>query len=124
MTPAATPPSRALIGSDRVEGTAVYDHDGHHTGTVQRLMIDKISGRVAYVEVTFAYPDLVNDSYTIPWGKLKYEPKLGGYLTDITETELRGVPRFVQGDDDNAFGQDKEEELHAYFRIPPYWRAI
>jgi hypothetical protein len=32
----------SLIGSDKVEGTAVYGADKRKIGTVQRLMIDKI----------------------------------------------------------------------------------
>jgi hypothetical protein len=39
----------SLIGSDKVEGTAVYGPDDRKIGTVQRVMIDKISGKVAYV---------------------------------------------------------------------------
>ena len=36
----------SLIGSDKVEGTAVYGADDRKIGTVQRAMIDKISGQV------------------------------------------------------------------------------
>ena len=36
----------SLIGSDKVEGTAVYGADDRKIGTVQRAMIDKISGKV------------------------------------------------------------------------------
>jgi hypothetical protein len=117
-------PSRALIGSDRVEGTAVYDRAGSHTGTIKRLMIDKPTGQVAYVVVTFAFLGLADDTYTIPWRKLSYDTTLGGYLTDITEDELHGAPRFTARDEDDQPGHDQEEELHAYFRIPPYWRAM
>jgi len=35
----------SLIGSDKVEGTAVYGPDQRKIGTVQRVMIDKISGK-------------------------------------------------------------------------------
>jgi PRC-barrel domain len=124
MTSPETAPAHTLIESDRVEGTAVYDREGRHTGTIKRLMIDKVSGQVAYVVVAFAYLGLSDDSYLIPWGKLRYDTRLGGYRTDITESELHGAPRFVRGDKDPQLGRDQEEELHTYFRIPPYWRAI
>ena len=41
----------SLIGSDKVEGTAVYGADDRKIGTVQRAMIDKISGKVAYAVI-------------------------------------------------------------------------
>ena len=56
-----------LIGSDKVEGTAVYGADERKIGNVQRVMIDKISGRAAYVVVSLfplvglpRYPDRVS----------------------------------------------------------------
>jgi PRC-barrel domain len=36
----------SLIGSDKVEGTAVYGADDNKIGSVQRIMIDKMSGKV------------------------------------------------------------------------------
>ena len=34
-----------LIGSDKVEGTPVYRTNGDHVGQIERVMIDKLSGR-------------------------------------------------------------------------------
>ena len=45
--------SKPVIESDRVEGTAVFDPQGHRIGTIKRLLIAKVSGRVVYVDVTF-----------------------------------------------------------------------
>ncbi len=38
---------KPLIESDRVEETVVYDVNGHEIGSIKRLMIEKVSGRVA-----------------------------------------------------------------------------
>ena len=43
----------ALIGSDKVEGTTVYGMDGTNIGSIQRVMIDKISEKVAYADTSF-----------------------------------------------------------------------
>jgi hypothetical protein len=37
-----------LIGSDKVEGTAVFGADDSKIGSIERVMIDKVSGRVSY----------------------------------------------------------------------------
>ena len=42
-----------LIGSDKVEGTAVYGADRNKIGSIERVMIDKISGRVSYAVLGF-----------------------------------------------------------------------
>jgi hypothetical protein len=41
-----------LIASDKIEGTAVRRSNGDKLGTVQRVMIDKRSGKVAYAVIT------------------------------------------------------------------------
>ena len=38
----------SLIGSDKVDGTPVYGADDRKIGSVQRVMIDKVIGKVAY----------------------------------------------------------------------------
>ncbi len=56
MTDASTARTRTgkpLIESDRVEGTTVYSMDGSDIGLIKRLMIDKISGKVAYAVMSF-----------------------------------------------------------------------
>ncbi|HEX5321752.1 MAG TPA: PRC-barrel domain-containing protein, partial [Stellaceae bacterium] len=50
--PAARETAR-LIGSDKVEGTAVRRTDGDKIGTIERVMIDKRSGKAAYAVMTF-----------------------------------------------------------------------
>ena len=42
-----------LIGSDKVEGTAVYGADEGQIGSIERVMIDKRSGKVSYSVLSF-----------------------------------------------------------------------
>jgi len=42
-----------LIASDRVEGTAVRRPNGDTIGHIERLMIDKVSGKVSYAVLSF-----------------------------------------------------------------------
>jgi PRC-barrel domain protein len=116
---------KALIESDRIEGTAVYDKDARRIGAIKRLMIEKVSGQVVYAVMSFSgTAGVAENVHTIPWGKLKYDTILGGYRTDIAESELHGAPSFAPAEDHDWSSREKEEELHAYYRIPPYWRAL
>jgi hypothetical protein len=42
-----------LIGSDKVEGTAVYGRDNEKIGEIERVMIEKTGGRVSYAVLGF-----------------------------------------------------------------------
>src|SRR5215203_1406083 len=77
---------KPLIESDRVEGTAVYDPQGNHIGSIKRLMIDKKTGKVAYAVMSFGgFLGIGEEEHTVPWNKLDYDTRLGGFRTDVTE---------------------------------------
>jgi PRC-barrel domain len=83
---------KPLIESDRVEGTTVYDPRGNNIGSIKRLMIDKLSGKVAYAVMSFGgFLGIGEEEHTVPWNKLTYDTSLGGFRTDITEEH--GVPQ-------------------------------
>ena len=84
-----------LIGSDKVEGTAVYGADNQRMGSIERVMIDKISGKVAYAVLGFGgFLGIGDDHYPLPWESLKYDTNLGGYVTGITDSQLGGAPKY------------------------------
>jgi hypothetical protein len=91
----------SLIGSDKVEGTAVYGADDTKIGSIERVMIDKMSGKVSYAVLSFGgFLGIGDDHYPLPWQSLKYDTNLGGYRTGITEKQLQGAPKYGN---DNAW---------------------
>ncbi len=111
-----------LIGSDKVEGTAVYRSNGDRIGTIDRVMIDKISGKVAYAVMSFGgFLGIGDDHYPVPWSLLTYNTDLGGYEVNISDAQLRGAPRFSQGEDWDRYDRDRETALYSYYGVTPYW---
>src|SRR5882757_6955143 len=85
----------SLIGSDKVEGTAVYGAGDTKIGSIERVMIDKMSGKVSYAVLSFGgILGIGDDHYPLPWQSLKYDTGLGGYRTGITEKQLTGAPKY------------------------------
>jgi hypothetical protein len=85
-----------LIGSDKVEGTAVKRSNGEHLGEIRRLMIDKASGQVAYAVVTFGGLFGVGERYyPVPWSRLRFNATLDGYELDIGDSDLATAPHFT-----------------------------
>jgi sporulation protein YlmC with PRC-barrel domain len=91
-----------LIGSDKVEGTAVYGSDAQKIGSIERVMIDKVSGQVSYAVLGFGggFLGIGDDHYPLPWQSLKYDTDLGGYRTNLTADRLQGAPKYGN---DNAW---------------------
>ena len=108
-----------LIGSDKVEGTAVYGADDSKIGSIERVMIDKISGRVSYAVLGFGgFLGLGNDHYPLPWQSLKYDTDLGGYRTGLTENQLRGAPKYRSESDWDWGDAARNRALNAYYGVP------
>ncbi len=84
-----------LIGSDKVEGTAVYGANDEQIGSIERVMIEKISGCVSYAVLSFGgFLGMGSDHYPLPWDSLKYDTQLGGYRTGITVEQLENAPKY------------------------------
>src|SRR5665213_3384422 len=84
-----------LIGSDKVEGTAVYGADQSKIGSIERVMIDKKTGKVSYAVLSFGgFLGIGDDHYPLPWKSLKYDTELGGYWTGVSADRLKGAPKY------------------------------
>lgn len=85
-----------VISSERVEGTAVYNVAGDKLGTIDDLMIDKISGQVRYAVLEFGgFLGMGTDRYPIPWAMLKYDTSQDGYVVPLDKAQIEGAPRYA-----------------------------
>jgi sporulation protein YlmC with PRC-barrel domain len=106
-------PTHPLIESNRIEGTRVYDRARAEIGTIDHLVIEKVSGRVTYAVINFSwFMGIGARLYTIPWEKLNYDTALRGYQADIIETELQDAPPLPH-DSDRA----QEDEVRRYWKV-------
>jgi PRC-barrel domain len=108
-----------LIGSDKVEGTAVYGADDKKIGSIERVMIDKVSGKVSYAVLGLGgFLGLGNEHYPLPWQSLKYDTRLGGYRTGVTEDQLRRAPKYSNDNDWNWSDQAGNRAVNDYYGVP------
>jgi hypothetical protein len=112
----------SLIGSDKVEGTAVYGADEKKIGSIERLMIDKTSGKVAYAILSFGgFMGMGEDYYPVPWSTLKYDSNLEGYRVNLTDDQLNKAPKYSRSTDWN-WNRDNDRPVYDYYRTDPYWQ--
>jgi hypothetical protein len=120
MDPTIHPEHHALVASDRVSGTDVFDADGEKIGYIERFFIEKTTGRVVYALTSFGgFLGMGEDCYPLPWSKLDYDPSLGGYRIDITESDLENAPKWLDGQpvEDRPWA----EKVHDHYGVPPCW---
>ncbi len=118
-----TPPATGhLIAADRVEGTSVYNRAGESLGSVDDIMIDKITGKVAYAVMSFGgFLGMGERHHPLPWGVLTYDTNLGGYVVDLDKETLQKAPSYAKDERYDFEQRQAAQKLHDYYRIPPYW---
>jgi sporulation protein YlmC with PRC-barrel domain len=65
----------SLVPSDRVEHATIYGRDGTELGTIERLMLDKVSGTVAYAVIKTGGLLGSHHHYPVPWTALRYDTR-------------------------------------------------
>jgi PRC-barrel domain protein len=111
-----------LIGSDKVEGTAVYNGKDERLGTIDRVMIDKVSGHVSYAVMSFGgFLGIGDRLHPLPWGVLRYNPDKGGYVVNLDRETLERAPTIAV--DDTRFDWNDRawnRRVHDYYKTPTY----
>jgi PRC-barrel domain protein len=112
----------SLIGSDKVEGTAVYRSNGERVGKIERVMIDKLTGKVAYAVMSFGgFMGIGEDYYPLPWSLLTYNPRLEGYEVNVGEQQLKGAPRYSKHESWDWTDRARGREVYDYYGVAPFW---
>jgi hypothetical protein len=111
-----------LISSRRVEGTPVYDRDGHKLGTIHSVMIGKRDGRVAYaVLTTGGILGFRAHVHPLPWPLLTYDVDRDGYVIDGSKDQLESAPSLTLDETDRLVDREYQERLTAYWGTMPWW---
>lgn len=77
-------------------------------------MLDRSSGG-QYAVLRFATPLGIGERYyPVPWTKLAYDARLGGYIADIDLGGLQKAP---------SFGSDSQSESPNFRLVDNYWSA-
>jgi sporulation protein YlmC with PRC-barrel domain len=112
----------SLITSDRVEGLPVYDLHGKRIGKVERLMIDKPTGQIAYAILSFGgFLGVGEEHYPIPWSMLTYNEKPDGFQLDVTKEQLKNAPKIEQGKNWEEADRARNQVVHDYWEVRYYW---
>ena len=113
----------SLIAGDKVSGTSVYSRAGENIGEIHDVMIDKVSGKVAYARMSFGgFLGIGENYYPVPWSLLKYDTSQGGYVVDISKSQLETEPRPTpKAPIPNWGDRNYESRLHGFYGAGPYW---
>ena len=74
--------------------------DDRKIGSVQRVMIDKVSGKVGYAVISFGgFLGMGEDYCPLPWPISNTTLNPGGYRVGVTEDQFNRAPKYNRNTD-------------------------
>ena len=114
-----------LIAASQVNGTAVYNTNGDRLGTIDDVMIDKMSGRVVYAVLSFGgFLGIGDRHYPLPWPQLRYDVAYGGYVVNLDKRVLEGAPSYGRDEPGSWNDPRWERSVYDYYKTQPYWDQV
>lgn len=108
----------SVISSDKINGTAVYNPNNEKLGSIDHLMIDKLSGKVRYAVMEFGgFLGIGTDRYPLPWDSLKYDPGMEGYVVSLSKEQLEKAPRHPHNEIPE-YTDDYGRKVNDYYGVP------
>ncbi len=118
----ASEETSALISANKVEGTTVKNVAGEKLGSIEEIMIDKRSGKVAYAVMSFGgFLGIGDRHHPLPWSVLIYDTSLEGYVVNLDKRVLEQAPTYGSDERVDLADEVYGKKIHDYYHVPPYW---
>ena len=112
----------AILAS-KVKGTPVYNSNGDKIGTVEDIVLDKLSNNIMFAVLGSGGMLGMGEKFRpIPWSVLDYDPDKGGYVVPVTKDILQNGPAYRMEDLTSDDGEGAiRAEAFSYYNAERYW---
>ena len=115
-------PGPRIMAADTLEGDKVKNNAGEDLGTLEHIMLDVPSGRVAYAVLSFGgFLGMGDKLFAIPWRALTLDTEDKCFVLDVSKERLKTAPGFDKDHWPSMADQKWAKDLHQYYDTEPYW---
>lgn len=114
--------TRRVLSASTLAGDSVRNPAGEKLGKIEDIMIDILSGRVAYAVLSFGgFLGLGNKLFAVPWNAFTVDEENKEFVLDVDKKVLENAPGFDKDNWPDMAGVDFGNEIFAYYGYTPYW---
>lgn len=118
----ATELSPDLVKSSEVVDVSVKNRTGESLGEIQELVLDKITGQVRYVVLSFGgFLGMGDKFFALPWNALKYDENQDAFIIGLDKETLKRAPGFDKNSWPNMSDRRWATEVFKFYGTKPYW---
>lgn len=110
------------IAASRVIGTSVYNTQREKIGSIEDVMLDKLSNGIMFAVIGFGGFLGIGEKYhALPWSTLDYDTEAGGYVVPFSKEQLKAAPAYSIDELTRSDGEQARDASFDYYKVEPYW---
>jgi len=110
------------IRAKKVIGTSVVNRSGDKIGSIEDIVLDKLSNNILFAVVGFGgFLGMAEKYHPIPWASLDYSENTGSYVVSFTKEQLQAAPAGSIDELTANDGMRFRERTYDYYKVPRYW---
>lgn len=116
-------PGPEVMAADTLQGDKVINPQGEVLGTIEDIMLDVGSARIAYAVLSFGGVLGMGDKlFAIPWRALTMDADRKCFVLDIPKDHLKNAPGFDKDHWPSMADPVWASQVYAYYNQQPYWQ--
>jgi len=110
------------MSADTLEGEKVRNTTGDDLGSVEHIMLDVPTGKIAYAVLSFGgFLGMGDKLFAVPWLALKLDTENKCFVLDASKDQLEKAPGFDKDHWPSMADETWGRGIHSHYGTPPYW---
>jgi sporulation protein YlmC with PRC-barrel domain len=115
---------RSVLAASTLAGDSVRNAAGEDLGTIDEIMIDIPSGRVAYAVLSFGgFLGMGDKLFAVPWSALKVDEDEKCFVLNVDRRTVENAPGFDKNNWPDMGDTTWDRELSTYYNVTPSWEG-
>ena len=115
---------RRVLSASTLAGDPVQNSAGEDLGKVDEIMIDIVSGKVAYAVLSFGgFLGMGNKLFAVPWSALRVDEDKKHFVLDVDKKKLENAPGFDKDNWPNMADDTWRTKIYNYYGAAHYWET-
>ena len=113
---------RRTLGASTLIHDRVVNLAGEDVGRIEELMVDVISGRVAYAVLSFGgILGIGGKLFAMPWSAITVDEAKRRFLVNVSHDQLEKMPGFDKEHWPDLSDLDYANGVYRQWGVTPYW---
>jgi sporulation protein YlmC with PRC-barrel domain len=115
---------RRVLAASTLTGNRVRNFPGDDLGTIDEIMLDIPSGRIAYAVLSFGgVLGIGGKLFAVPWNALAVDEDDKCFTLDVDKTKLENAPGFDKDNWPDMTDHGWGSKIFNYYGVEPYWET-